>query len=60
MLFRSVDITDIPDVNQGDVAMVIGQSGDNEISVYDLAEQEGTITNEIVSRFGNRLERVLV
>ena len=55
-----VDITDIPDVNQGDVAMVIGQSGDNEISVYDLAEQEGTITNEIVSRFGNRLERVLV
>lgn len=55
-----VDITDIPDVGQGDVATVIGRSGDREISVYDLAEQEGTITNEIVSRLGNRLGRVLV
>lgn len=55
-----VDITDIPDVSQGDVAVVIGRSGDREISVYDLAEQEGTITNEILSRLGNRLERVLI
>ena len=55
-----VDITGIPGVKQGDVAMVIGRSGDREISVYDLAEQEGTITNEIVSRLGSRLERVLI
>lgn len=55
-----VDITNIPDVKQGDIAVIIGMSGDNEIKVYDLAEQSGTITNEILSRLGARLERKLL
>lgn len=55
-----VDITDIPNVRQGDIVTVIGKSGGNEISVYDLAEREETITNEILSRLGNRLERILI
>lgn len=52
-----VDITDVPNVKQGDIAVLIGKSGDLEITAYDLAEQTGTITNEIVSRLGTRLER---
>lgn len=55
-----VDITNIPDVKQGDIAVIIGKSGDNEITAYDLAEQTGTITNEILSRLGSRLERNLL
>lgn len=55
-----VDITSLPDVQQGDTAVIIGKSGDAEISVYDVAEQAGTITNEILSRMGSRLERIMV
>ena len=55
-----VDITNIPAVKQGDIAVVIGTSGNVEISVYDLAESSGTITNEVLSRLGARLERMLV
>lgn len=54
-----VDITDIPDVKSGDVAVVIGKSGLKEISVYDLAEESGSITNEVLSRLGSRLNRIL-
>lgn len=55
-----VDITNIPDVKAGDVAVVIGKSGNAEITVCDLAEQTGTISNEILSRLGERLERQMI
>ncbi len=55
-----VDITDIPDVRAGDIAVVIGRDGDEEITVCDVAEQAGTITNEILSRMGSRPERFWV
>ena len=55
-----VDITDIPDVKQGDIAVIIGTSGNLEISAYDIAESTGTITNEVLSRLGTRLERMMV
>lgn len=55
-----VDVTGIPDVKQGDAAVIIGKSGEQEITAYDLAEQTKTITNEILSRLGSRLERVLL
>lgn len=55
-----VDITNIPNVKQGDIAVIIGKSGNKEITVYDLAEQTGTITNELLSRLGSRLERNLL
>lgn len=55
-----VDISKIPKVNVGDVAVIIGQSGDEKITACDLAEQIGTITNEVLSRLGQRLERLLI
>lgn len=55
-----VDVTDIPGVRPGDIAVLIGRSGDREISVCDLAARTGTITNEILSRLGARLERSVV
>ena len=33
-----VDITDLPDVKSGDIAIFIGKSGQYEITAYDLAE----------------------
>ncbi|MBQ9646905.1 MAG: serine racemase VanT catalytic subunit [Oscillospiraceae bacterium] len=50
-----VDVTSIPSVLQGDAAVVIGRSGAREITAYDLAEQAGSITNEILSRLGARV-----
>lgn len=54
------DITDIPEVKAGDTAVLIGNSSDDEISAGDIAEKAGTITNEILSRMGARLERIIV
>ena len=53
-----VDVTEIPEAAAGDIAVLIGISGDEEITAYELAEAGGTITNEIVSRLGQRLWRV--
>lgn len=55
-----VDVTDIPNIKQGDTATIIGESGDHEITVYDMAKQTETITNEVLSQLGNRLERIIV
>ncbi len=55
-----VDVTGIPDVEPGDVAILIGTAGNETISAYDVAEAAGTITNEILSRLGARLERIVV
>lgn len=55
-----VDVSGIPDVAEGDVAVIIGAEGDEEILASDLAKACGTITNEILSRLGQRLERVVV
>lgn len=55
-----VDVTGIPGVESGDVAVLIGRSGRREITAYDLAEACGTITNETLSRLGARLRRTAV
>lgn len=55
-----VDITNIPSVKSGDIAVVIGKSGQYEITAYDLSEASGTITNELLSRLGSRLNRILL
>lgn len=54
-----VDITEINSVKQGDIAVIIGKSGDAEITACEIAEQTGTISNEILSRLGCRLEKVI-
>ncbi len=55
-----IDVTGIPDVKSGDSVVLIGKSGSCEITAYDLAEQCGTITNELLSRLGSRLNRIPV
>ena len=56
----TVDVTDIPGVNQGDAAVVIGSDGSETISVCDIAAQTSSISNEILSRLGSRLTRITV
>lgn len=55
-----VDVSMVPQVQAGDIAVVIGKSGASEITADHLAGQCGTIANEILSCLGPRLERILV
>ncbi len=54
----TVDISEIPEVQQGDIATLIGRDGNEEITAEWMASMAGTITNELLSRLGNRIERV--
>lgn len=53
------DITNIPNVKSGDIAVIIGKSGQHEITAYDLAETSGISTYELLCHLGNQLQRVL-
>lgn len=52
------DVTGLPEVCPGDVATLLGRDGGQVILAEDLAEQCGTITNELLSRLGGRLGTV--
>ena len=52
-----VDVTDIPDVALDDKAILIGRSGDEEITVDDMAAATGTINYEIVCGLSRRIPR---
>lgn len=53
-----VDISQLPEIQQGDQATLIGADGDQRILAEDLAQQAGTITNELFCGFGNRLPKL--
>lgn len=54
-----VDVTLIPEAAPGDVVTLIGSDGQGEITAGEVAQAAGTITNEIFSRLGPRLERMV-
>lgn len=54
-----LDVTAVPDVQRGNEAIFIGRAGNCEIRAEDMAEDAGTITNEILSRMGKRVQRIV-
>ncbi|MBU5625538.1 serine racemase VanT catalytic subunit [Oscillibacter sp. MSJ-2] len=54
-----VDVTDCADAAAGDVVTLIGQDGPHCISAERLAVSCGTITNELLSRLGQRLTLIV-
>jgi alanine racemase len=55
-----LDVTDLPQLQEGDVVTLLGQDGTQMITVDDWAEKLGTISWEILCGFKNRLPRVTV
>ncbi len=53
-----VDVTNIPNVKEGDIVTLIGKDGDNTITVEELAELAGTFNYEFVCDLGKRIPRV--
>jgi len=53
-----IDITDITNINKGDIVTLIGCDGVEEIPAVNVAKSAGSITNELFSRLGGRIERI--
>jgi alanine racemase len=54
------DVTDTPNVTEGDVVTLLGRDRDETISGEELAEMAGTINYEILARLSPSLPRVVV
>src|SRR5438477_3873184 len=55
-----IDVTSLPQAVVGDEVVLMGRQGDQEISCAELAERADTITWEITTRIGRRVQRVYV
>ncbi|WP_424101218.1 alanine racemase [Moorena producens] len=55
-----VDVSDIPNIQVGEIVTLIGQDGEEQISADDWAMALGTISWEIICGFKHRLPRVVV
>ena len=56
MDFTMVDVTDIPEVQPGDVATIFGR----DLSVAEQAEKAGTIPYELLCAMSQRVQRVYI
>lgn len=54
------DVTDIPRVERGDTAVLIGRDAAEELAAPDVAEAAGSISNELLSRLGRRLDSYMI
>ncbi|MCL5074148.1 MAG: alanine racemase [Chloroflexi bacterium] len=52
-----IDVTDIPNVRQGDEVVLIGEQGHESITVEEVARRLGTINYEVVSEILARVPR---
>ena len=52
-----VDVTDIPDVREGDMVTLIGSEGGHEITMESLGELSGRFNYELVCDIGKRVPR---
>lgn len=55
-----VDVTDIPDVKCGDKVVLIGNDGDEQITMEEVGERSGRFNYEFVCDLGKRIPRVYV
>lgn len=53
----TIDVTDVPSVQLGDAATLIGADGDDRITAEEVAAWSGTISYEVLTSIGPRVER---
>ena len=56
----TVDITDIPEASMWDEAVIMGQQGNEEITVRDVAVLKKTVTYDVLTNWRLRLRRQAV
>ncbi len=52
-----LDVTNVPGVQMGDEVTLIGQDGNDQITVFDVADWMGTIPYEVLCLIGPRITR---
>ena len=52
-----LDVTDVPDVELGDIVTVYGKDGNCSIVVSDVAREIGTVTSDLLCALGRRVAR---
>jgi len=52
-----LDVTEVPDVAEGDEVVLFGRQGENQISVDEVAHKAGTVSYEILCSIGKRVVR---
>jgi len=53
----TLDVTDVPGVQVGDVATLVGSDGDARITAGEVGEWSRTIAYEVLTSIGPRVER---
>ena len=53
-----LDVTDVPDVKTGDVAILIGSDGDKRVAAEEWTVPTGSITNALLSALTRRVENL--
>lgn len=59
MDYTTIDVSGVECVKPGDEAVLIGESMGNEMSLNEWSDIKGTHPYDILTSFGNRVERVL-
>jgi len=57
MDLTTIDVTDVPAVELGDIVTIYGKDGDAEIQVSDVAREIGTVTSDLLCALGRRVPR---
>ena len=55
-----INITSIPNIEEGDIVTLIGSSDGYTISLDDIAQMMNTLNNEIVDHINPRVPRVYI
>jgi UDP-N-acetylmuramoyl-L-alanyl-D-glutamate--2,6-diaminopimelate ligase len=55
-----INISELPEAKIGDEVILIGQQGEETITAEKLAEWAGTVTHDILCRWGERMDRVSI
>jgi alanine racemase len=58
MNMTMIDVTDVPDVREGDDVVLLGPQGAERVKAEQLAEWMGTINYEVTTRIGGHIPRI--
>ncbi len=53
-----IKVTGLPDVQIGETVTIMGRDGEEEVSPHDIADLIGSVSYEVIARFGKRLPRI--
>jgi alanine racemase len=55
-----VDVTEIPEAQMWDEAVIMGRQGNEEITVHDMAKLKGSVSYDVLTNWRLRLRRKCV